>query len=84
MLFLKEKQAAALILLKDQNTYWHLSKIAKHSNSTYVYITKLMNILEKKGIVSLETKGNRRMVKLTEKGLKLTNLLEEAQNQINQ
>ncbi|VVB98018.1 Uncharacterised protein [uncultured archaeon] len=82
MLFMKEKQVAALTVLKDQNSSWHLSKIARQSNTTYVYITKLMSILEKKGLVSLETKGKRRLVKLTEKGLKLANLLDEAKAQL--
>ncbi len=82
MLFLKEKQAAAIIALKDQNSSWHLSKIARQTNSTYVYITKLMSILEKKGLVVLESKGKKRVVKLTEKGLKLANLLDEAKAQI--
>lgn len=82
MLFMKEKQVAALTVLKDQNTSWHLSKIARETGTTYVYITKLMSILEKKGLVTLETKGKRRVVKLTEKGLKLANLLEEAKTQL--
>lgn len=82
MLFFKEKQVAALTTLKDQNVDWHLSKLARHTNSTYVYITKLMTILEKKGLVILETKGKKRIVKLTEKGLKLANLLEESKAQL--
>ncbi len=82
MLFMKEKQVAALTVLKDQNTSWHLSKIARQTGTTYVYITKLMSILEKKGLVTLETKGKRRLVKLTERGLKLANLLEDAKTQL--
>ncbi|MEW6528563.1 MAG: hypothetical protein AB1391_01595 [Candidatus Micrarchaeota archaeon] len=82
MLFLKEKSVAAFILLKDQNVNWHLSKIARQSNSTYIYITKLMNILEKKGFVILETCKNRKIVKLTEKGLALANLLDEIKKQL--
>lgn len=82
MLFMKEKQVAALITLKDQNATWHLSKIARQAGSTYVYITKLMSILEKKGLVTLETKGKKRLVKLTEKGLKVANLLDETKGQL--
>ncbi len=82
MLFLKEKQVAALTVLRDQNALWHLSKIARQSGTTYVYITKLMTILEKKGLVTLETKGKRRIVKLTEKGLKLAAMLDESKAQI--
>lgn len=82
MLFLKEKQVAAITLLKAHDTSWHLSKIARDSGSTYVYITKLMSILEKKGLVALETKGKKRIVTLTEKGLKLANLLDEARTQL--
>ncbi len=82
MLFMKEKQVAALVVLRDQNTSWHLSKIARQSGTTYVYITKLMAILEKKGMVTIETKGKKRLVKLTEKGTKLANLLDEAKTTV--
>lgn len=82
MLFLREKQVAAMILLKDQQKTWHLSKIARESGTTYVYITQLMSILATKGLVTLETMGKKRIVKLTEKGLKLANLLEEARGQL--
>ncbi|MFA5077156.1 MAG: hypothetical protein WC488_01895 [Candidatus Micrarchaeia archaeon] len=82
MLFMKEKQVASFLVLKDHNSSWHLSKIARQSGTTYVYVTKLMYVLEKKGLVSMETKGKKRVVTLTEKGLKLANLLEEAKTQI--
>ncbi|MDD5337026.1 MAG: hypothetical protein PHS02_00920 [Candidatus ainarchaeum sp.] len=82
MLFMREKQVAALLVLKDHSSAWHLSKIARQSGTTYVYVTKLMYILEKKGLVSMETKGKKRVVTLTEKGLKLANLLEEAKSQL--
>ncbi len=82
MLFLKEKQVAALTVLKDRETPWHLSKIARGSGTTYVYITKLMVILEAKGLVTLESLGKKRIVKLTEKGIKLANLLDEAKSQL--
>ncbi|MBU0586038.1 hypothetical protein KJ780_00850 [Candidatus Micrarchaeota archaeon] len=82
MLFLKEKQVAAIGLLKDHEKQWHLSRIARESGTTYVYITHLMSILEKKGLVTLETKGKKRIVKLTEKGIRLVNLLDDAKKQL--
>lgn len=80
MLFLKDKQTAIITLLKKEGSEWHLSKLAKESNSTFFYVTKLISILEKKALVTTELKRKRRIVKLTEKGLKLASLLEEAKN----
>jgi DNA-binding MarR family transcriptional regulator len=82
MLFLKEKQVLAIVALRNTDTVWYLSKIARQAGATYVYITQLMYILEKKGLVSMETVGKRRMVKLTEKGAKIAALLDEARGQI--
>ncbi len=80
MLFLKEKQAKALIVLKDKPL--HLSKIAREIGATYIYITKLMNILEKKELVVINEKGKKRIVSLTEKGKEVANLLENLFNLI--
>jgi len=78
--FARPKPCRILSLLRDGETNWHLSKIAKESDTTYVYVTKLMSMLLKEGFVSIEARGKKRMVKLTEKGMKAAKAIEELKN----
>lgn len=80
-LILRDKPSKIFIALKDPNTQWYLSKIAKNTGTTYMFVTHLISNLQKSGFVTLETKGKKRMIKLTEKGEKVANLLEEIKKQ---
>ncbi len=71
-----------MILLREPETQWHLSKLAKSSDTTYVYVTKLMSGLAQKGFVTIEPKGKKRIVKLTDKGLKVANIIDDLMKQI--
>ncbi len=68
-LFVREKPYAILMALKIPDTNWHLSKLAKNTNTTYVFVTHFITKLEKAGIVKTEVVGKKRVVRLTEKGM---------------
>ena len=76
-MFLKDKPVAVILVLKDTSKKWHLSKIAKLSDTTYVYITHLMSILAGKELVKIHSEGKLRVVTLTDKGRELANKIEE-------
>lgn len=78
--FARPKPCRIMILLRDNENSWHLSKLAKSSDTTYVYVTKLITQLQKEGIVTIEPKGKKRIVKLTEKGAKVANTIHELKN----
>jgi len=75
MLFVKEKPVRVITLLREKPKY--LSQLAKEADVTYPYITKLAKILVARGLISIETKGKFRVLRLTEEGKKLAALLEE-------
>jgi len=75
--FARPKPCRILTLLRDTESSWHLSKIAKSSETTYVYVTKLISGLQKAGIVTIEPKGKKRMVRLTERGMKVAKAIDE-------
>ena len=75
--FVKKKPCSVLCRLKDADTSWYLSKIAKETDTTYVYVTRLVSSLEKKGYLVVESRGKKRMVRLTEKGQSVANAIEE-------
>ncbi|HSB47523.1 MAG TPA: hypothetical protein VLD37_05905 [Candidatus Bilamarchaeum sp.] len=76
-LFARPKPCRIMILLREPESVWHLSKLAKGSDTTYVYVTKLMTELSKQGIVTIEARGKKRIVKLTDKGAKVANAIFE-------
>lgn len=80
--FARPKPCRILSLLRDQESTWHLSKIAKSSETTYMYVTKLMTSLQKGGFVTIEPKGKKKIVKLTEKGMKAAKAIDEMKNML--
>lgn len=81
-LFGRPKPCRIITTLRDTDSNWHLSKIAKSSDTTYVYVTKLISRMQEKGLVSIEVKGKKRMVRLTEKGIGVANLVHELRNKL--
>jgi len=81
-IFARPKPCKIMTLLRDTESQWHLSKIAKNSDTTYVYVTKLISKLQKGGLVSVESKGKKRVVKLTEKGVAAANSISELMNKL--
>lgn len=74
---LKIKPTTILICLKDTGQQWYPSKLAKQSDTSYVYVTTWLSKLEKTGWVKLEQKGRLKIVSLTEKGMTIAALLDE-------
>lgn len=79
-LFARPKPCRIMMLLRDSESPWHLSKLAKGSDTTYVYVTKLVTQMQKEGLVTIEPKGKKRMVRLTEKGMRVANAIHELKN----
>jgi predicted transcriptional regulator len=73
---LKTKPANVFLFLKSRESAY-LSEIAKETGTTYVYITNFVSRLKEKGLVLVEPKGKKKMVKLTEKGRELASHVEE-------
>ena len=82
--FARPKPCKILTILKNSETIWHLSKIAKETGTTYVYVTKLMTKLESFGLVLIESKGKKRVVRLTEKGMEISKLIDELRKRFEQ
>ena len=79
---IRDKPLRILLALKESESVWYLSKLAKATGTTYVFVTKFVSKLEKGGIVAMETKGKKRFPKLTEKGMQIATLFEEIKNKL--
>ena len=77
MLFIKTKPCRIMSLLRSTDTVWYLTRLAKSSDTTYVYVTHLITTLVQAGFVTVEKKCKNKIVKLTEKGLRAANTIED-------
>lgn len=80
--FARPKPCRIMLTLRNSEEPLYLSKIAKNTDTTYVYVTRLISKLLEKEYVSVEPKGKKRMVKLTEKGVRVANAIEELNNSV--
>jgi len=74
-ILLKQKQTRILVILKDNSQNWYISTIAKASNTTYVHACNFLAVCESLGITQSEKHGKLKIIKLTEKGLRLVDLI---------
>lgn len=65
-----------MITLKNKGPMY-LSKIAKETDTTYVYVTNLMRTLAARRWVIIEEKGKYRVARLTEDGIELAKIISE-------
>jgi predicted transcriptional regulator len=71
----KGKQTGILLALKDSSQAWYVSSLAKAAGTTYVHACNFINVCEEMGIVNCEKHGKLKVVKLTDKGAKITEML---------
>lgn len=69
--FFREKPAMMLIVLKNAKGEMYASSIAKQIDCTYSHVVKILQQIEKAGLVKFNKQGRLKLLKLTEKGEKL-------------
>jgi DNA-binding MarR family transcriptional regulator len=75
-LFFRRKPALMLIALKKVSRAKYGSILAKEVDCTYSHAVKILQILEKLGLVAFEKKGRIKIIKLTKKGQEVADSIE--------
>lgn len=83
-ILLKNKQSKILIALRDTSQSWYVSSLARITATTYVHACNFVNTCEKLGIVQSEKHGKLKVIKLTDKGLKIAEMLSGINSLISQ
>lgn len=83
-IILKGKQSRILVALRDTNQAWYVSSLAKAAGTTYVHACNFINICEELGIVNCEKHGKLKVVKLTDKGAKMAEMISGISSLISQ
>ena len=66
--FFREKPAMMLVTLKNSKTEIYASSLAKVIDCTYSHVVKILQEMEKAGLVHFEKEGRLKLLTLTKKG----------------
>ncbi len=73
--FLREKNALALIKLREKKE-WYISLLAKEVDTTYPHMVYIVNVLESSGLVKTVKRGRKKLLQLTPLGEEVAIALE--------
>ncbi len=79
----KQKQTKILIALRDTTQSWYITTLAKATGTTYVHACNFLAVCEALGITLSERHGKLKIIKLTDKGSKLADMINTINSLIN-
>jgi DNA-binding MarR family transcriptional regulator len=66
--FFREKPAMMLVELKNAKSEVYASSLAKQIDCTYSHVVKILQEMEKEGLINFEKQGRLKLLTLTQKG----------------
>lgn len=75
-IFFRRKPALMLVALKKHSKIRYGSVLAKEVDCTYSHAVKILQTLEKLGLVGFEKKGRIKLITLTKKGTEIADSIE--------
>jgi len=81
-IFFRRKPALMLIALKKISRARYGSILAKEVDCTYSHAVKILQTLEKLGLVTFEKKGRIKLIKLTKKGQDIAEFIENIKKMV--
>src|SRR3989344_7208141 len=66
--FFREKPAMMLVHLKNAKNEIYASSLAKQIDCTYSHVVKILQEMQKEGIVNFDKQGRLKLLSLTKKG----------------
>lgn len=81
--FFRRKPALMLVALKRLTKARYGSVLAKEVDCTYSHAVKILQMLEKLGLVVFEKKGRMKLIKLTKKGQEIADNIENIKRLLN-
>lgn len=79
LMFKKPYRVLFVIFENKPKSMYHVSKILK---TNYSYVTNMIHIFKRLGLVTLESNGRLLRLELTKKGLKLYKLIKKIQSHL--
>lgn len=66
--FFREKPAMMLVELRNAKTEVYASSLAKQIDCTYSHVVKILQQMEKEGLINFDKQGRLKLLTLTKKG----------------
>jgi len=82
-IFFRRKPSLMLVALKKVSKARYGSILAKEVDCTYSHAVKILQTLEKLGLVVFERQGRIKLIKLTKKGLEIAEHIDSIKRTIN-
>ena len=74
--FFREKPAMMLVELKNAKSEVYASSLAKHIDCTYSHVVKILQEMEREGLVNFDKQGRLKLLTLTKKGSEVANCID--------
>lgn len=74
---LHSRNAKLLVTLKISEKRWYAGALVKETGLSYVYVSKLIAVFSREGLIEVKREGRIRRVTLTENGARAAQLLDE-------
>ena len=78
--FFREKPAMMLVTLRNAKGNIYASSLAKSIDCTYSHVVKILQEMQKAGLVNFEKQGRLKLLSLTKKGADLAEHIDAARN----
>lgn len=76
----REKPAMMLITLKNSKNAIYASSLAKQIDCTYSHVVKILQEMQKSGLINFEKQGRLKLLTLTKKGVDVANYIDNARS----
>jgi len=81
-IFFREKPAMMLIGLKNSKGAMYASSLAKQIDCTYSHVVKILQEMEKAGLINFEKQGRLKLLTLTKKGSDIADHINSIKNSL--
>ncbi len=75
--FFREKPAMMLVELKNSKSEVYASSLAKQIDCTYSHVVKILQEMEKEGLINFDKQGRLKLLTLTKKGQDVANRIDD-------
>lgn len=75
--FFREKPAMMLVELKNAKSEVYASSLAKQIDCTYSHVVKILQEMEKEGLINFDKQGRLKLLALTKKGSEIANKIDD-------
>lgn len=75
--FFREKPAMMLVELRNAKSEVYASSLAKNIDCTYSHVVKILQQMQREGLINFDKQGRLKLLTLTKKGQEIANKIDD-------